>query len=129
MLDPSRHSVVEEDQSVGCDESSEFTSVRSRVTARLVAPTPASVPCARAAPAGDRGTAASTSLRDAAMKEIPGTPVHSSANTLGGLLYLLPLQYQPGSTRLGALPVPARQLNRHHLFLRRMRWMIAHRLS
>ena len=129
MLDLSRHRVVEEDKSVGCDESSEFTSVRSRVTARLVAPTPAAVPCGRAALAGDRGSAASTSLRDAAMKEIPGTPVHSSADTLGGIAISTSLQYQPGSTHLGALTAPARRLNRLHLFLRRTRWMIAHRLS
>ena len=79
-----RHGVVEVDEDVDCDESSESIGVRSRVTARLVAPTPAVVPCGRAAPAGGRGTAAATSLRGAAMREIPGTPVHSSAGTPGG---------------------------------------------
>ena len=40
-LDPSHHGVVEVDaDDVGCDESSEFTGVRSRVTARPVATTP-----------------------------------------------------------------------------------------
>ena len=72
------------------------TGVRSRVTARLVAPTPAAVPCGRAAPVGGRGTAAATSLRGATMREIPGIPVHSSADTPGGLLCLRPLQHRPG---------------------------------
>ena len=72
------------DEDVDCDESSESTDVRPRVAARLVAPTLAAVPCGRAAPAGGRGTAAATSLRGAAMREIPGTPVHSSAGTPRG---------------------------------------------
>ena len=80
-LDPSRHEVVKEDGDVDCDELSESTGVRSRVTARLVAPTSAALRCGRAAPAGGRGTNAATSLRCAAMKEIPGSPVHSSAGT------------------------------------------------
>ena len=82
-LDPSRHGLVELDEDVDCDESSESTGVRSRVTARLVAPTPSAVPYGRAAPAGGRGTAAATSLRGAAMKKILGTPVYSSVGTLG----------------------------------------------
>ena len=48
-LDPSRHGEVEVDEDVDRDESSEYTSVRPRVTARLVAPTPAVIPCGRAA--------------------------------------------------------------------------------
>ena len=67
-----------------CDESSESTGVRPRVTARLVAPTHAAVPCGRAAPTGGRGTTAATSLRGAVMREIPDTPVHSSAGTPRG---------------------------------------------
>ena len=66
-----------------CDESSESTGVQSRVTARLVSPTPAAVPWEKAAPAGGRGTTAATSMRGAAIKEIPGTSVHSSASTPG----------------------------------------------
>ena len=105
------------DEDVDRDESSEHTGVRSRVIARLVTPNPAAVPCGRATPAGDLGTAAATSLRGAAMKESTGTPVHSSAGTPGGLLCLRPLQHRPGSTRLGALPASARRLDRRHLVL------------
>ena len=82
-LDRSRHEEVEVDEDVDRDESSESTGVQSRVTACLVPPTPAAVPCERAAPAGGRGTAAATSLRGAAMRDITGTPVHSSAGTPG----------------------------------------------
>ena len=78
-LDPSRHGEVEVDEDVDRDESSEYTGDRPRVTARLVTPTPASIPCGRAALAGGRGTAAATSSRGAAVREIPGTPVHRSA--------------------------------------------------
>ena len=83
-LDPSRHGEVEVDEDVDRDESSEYTGVRPRFTVCLVAPTPAVIPCGRAAPVGGRGTAAGTLLRGAAMREIPGTPVHSSAGTTGG---------------------------------------------
>ena len=83
-LDPTRHGQVEVDEDEDHDYSSESTGVQSRVTARLVASTPATVPCGRAAPAGGRGTAATTSLRGAAKREIPGAPVHSSAGTPGG---------------------------------------------
>ena len=83
-LDPNRHGEVEVNENVDRDESSEYTGVRPRDTARLVTPTPADVPCGRAAPAGARGTAAATSLRGATMREIPGTPVHSSAGTPRG---------------------------------------------
>ena len=71
------------DEDVDRDESSKYTGVRPRVTARLVAPTPAVIPRGRAAPVGGRGTAAATFLRGAAMREIPGTPVHSSGGTTG----------------------------------------------
>ena len=74
------------DEDVDRDESSEYIGVRPRVTARLVAPTPAVIPCGRAAPVGSRGTAAATSLRGAAMRDIPGIPVHSSAGTTGGFV-------------------------------------------
>ena len=90
-LDPSRHRVVEKDKDADCDESSESTGVRSRVIARLIAPTPMAVPCERAAPVGGRGTAVATSLRGAAMKEIPDSRVHSSAGTPGDLPCLRPL--------------------------------------
>ena len=43
-LDPSRHGEVEVDEDVDHDESSEYTGIRPRVTARLVTPTPAAVP-------------------------------------------------------------------------------------
>ena len=89
-LNTSRHGVVEVDEVVDCDESSESIGVRSRDTARLVAPTPAAVPCERAAPAGGRGTTTATSLRGATMRKIPGTPVHSSVGTPGGFAMSTP---------------------------------------
>ena len=75
---------MEVDKDGDCDESSESIGVRPRVTGRLVAPTLATIPCGRAALAGSRGTAATTSLRVAVMREIPGTPVHSSEGTPKG---------------------------------------------
>ena len=78
------------DEDGNCDESSESTGVRPRATARLVAPTLAAIPCRRAALAGGRGTATATSLRGAAMREIPGTPVHSSVGTPGGFAMSTP---------------------------------------
>ena len=116
------------DEVVDCDESSESTGVRSRVTACLVAPTPAAVPGGRAATAGGGGTAVATSSRGAAMREIPGTLVHSSAGTPGGVAMCTPPATSTESTRLGALPALTRRLNRRHLFLRRTRGMIAPRL-
>ena len=74
-LDPSRHGVVKGDEDVDYDEPSESTGVRSRVTVRLVDPTPVAVPCGRTTLADGRATATATSLRDIAMREIPGTPV------------------------------------------------------
>ena len=82
-VDPSRHGVMEVDEVVDCDESSESTGVRSRVTARLVPPTPAAVLCGKASPAGDRGITAATSLR-VAMRDIPDSPGHSNAGTPRG---------------------------------------------
>ena len=84
-LDPRRHGEVEVDEIVGRDESSEYIDVQPRVTTRLVAPTPVAILCGRAAPAGGRCTAGATSLRGAAMREFPGTPVRSSAGTPGGI--------------------------------------------
>ena len=78
------------DEDVNRDESSKYTGDRPRVTARLFTPTPAAVPCRRATPAGGRGTAVATSLRGAAMREIPGTPAHSSAGTPGGFAVSTP---------------------------------------
>ena len=78
-LDPSRHGEVEANEDVDRDESSKYAGDQPRVTARLVTPTLAAIPCGRAALAGSRSTTAATSLRGAAMIEIPGTPVHSSA--------------------------------------------------
>ena len=89
-LDPSRHGEVEVDEDVDRDESSEYTVARPRVTARLVAPTPAAIPCGRVAPVGGRGTAVATSLRGAAMREILGTPVHSSESSPGGFAMSTP---------------------------------------
>ena len=54
-LDPSRHGEVEVDEDVYRDELSEYTGVRPRVTARLVAPTPAVIPRGRAAREGCTG--------------------------------------------------------------------------
>ena len=90
-MDQSRHGEVEVDEDVDCDESRESTGVRPRVTARLIAPTPVAIPCGRAPPAGGRGTTAATSFRGAAMREILGTPVHSSARTSGGFAMSTPL--------------------------------------
>ena len=95
-LDRSRHGEVEVDENMGRDESSEYTGVRSRVTARLVTPTPAAVPCGRTALAGGRGTAADTSLRGATMREIPGIPVHSSAGTPGFFYVYAPCNIDRG---------------------------------
>ena len=81
-LDTSRRGEVEVDDDM--DRESANTPAFDRVTARLVTPTPAAVPCARAAPAGGRGTAAATSLRGAVMREISGTLVRTSAGTPGG---------------------------------------------
>ena len=61
--------MVEVDEEVGCDESSESTGVRSSVTARLVATTHVAVPFEITAPAGGRVTASATSLRGAAMRK------------------------------------------------------------
>ena len=60
-LGPSRHGEGKVDEDGDCEESTESTDVRPRVTARLVTPTPAAVPCGRAALAGGRSTAAATS--------------------------------------------------------------------
>ena len=128
-LDPSHHEVVEEDDDVVCDESSESTGVRSRVTARLVTLTPVAVPCGRATPAGGRGIPPRLLRGKVLIKEISGAPVHSSAGTPFFLLYLRPLRHRPGSMRLGALPARARWLNHRHLFLRRTVRMIVLRLS
>ena len=124
-LDPSHHGVVEKDEDVDCDESSESTGVRSSVTARLVAPTPAAVPCGSASPAGGRGTTVAPSLSDAAMKEILGPPAHSSADTPGGFAMSTPLATSAGVNASGALPAPAGRLNHRHLFLRRTTRRIA----
>ena len=69
---------------VDFDESSESTVVLSNVTPNLVAPTPKAVPSGKAATASGRGTAAATSLRGTAMDEVPGSPMHSSADSPGG---------------------------------------------
>ena len=83
-MGPSRHGEVEVDEYVDRDKLSESTGDRPRVTARLDAPTPAAIPCERAAPAGGPGTAAATSMRGVTMREIPGKPVHNSAGIPGG---------------------------------------------
>ena len=80
---------MEVDVDVDYDESSESTGVRSSATASLFAPTP-------------------TSLRDAVMKEIPSSPVHSSAGTPGGSAMSTPpatsagVNASGGTTRSGA---------------------------
>ena len=105
-LDPSRHGEVEVDEDVDRDESSEFTGVRPRVTARLVASTPAAIPCGRAAPAGGRGTTASISLRGATRREILGTPVCSSAGTSGGFGMSTPSVTSAGANASGGTASP-----------------------
>ena len=105
-LDPSRYGEVEVDEDVDRDESSEHTGVRPRVTARLVAPTPAVIPCWRAAPVGGRGTTAATSLGGAAMREIPGTPVHSSADTPGDFAMSTPSVTSAGVNASGGTANP-----------------------
>ena len=105
-LDPSRHGEVEVDEDVDREKSSESTGVRPRVTARLVAPTSASIPCGRAAPAGGRGTAAATSMRGATMREIPGKPVHSSAGIPGGFAMPTPLVTSAGVCASGGTASP-----------------------
>ena len=89
-MDPSRHGKMEADEDGDCDESSKSTGVRSRATARLVDPTPATIPCRRAALTGGRGITVAISLRHAAMREIPGTPVHNSAGTPGAFAMSTP---------------------------------------
>ena len=89
-MDPSRHGALKLGEDEDCDESSESTGVRSRVTGRLVAKTSPAVLWGRAAPAGGQGTAAATSLRGAAIKEIPGTPLHSSPGTPQGFVMSIP---------------------------------------
>ena len=89
-MDPSRHEEVEVDEEEDRDESSEYTGVRPRVTARLATLTPAAVPCGRAAPAGGRCTAAATSMRGATTREIAGKPVHSSTGIPGGFAMSTP---------------------------------------
>ena len=104
-LDPSRHGEVEVDEDMDRDESSEYTVVRPRVTARLVAPTPAAIQCGRAASVGGRGTAAATSLRGK-MREILGTPVHSSAGTPGGFAMSRPPVTSAGVNASGGTAIP-----------------------
>ena len=128
-LDPSRHGEVEVDEDADRDESSESNGVQSRVTARLVPPTSTAVPCERAAPAGGRGTAAATSLRGAAMREIPGTPVHSSTGTPGGFAMSLPPVTSAGVRASGGTARPGASVELSPSFPRRTRWMIALRLS
>ena len=96
-LDPSRHEVVEVDEDLDCDQSSESTDIRSRVTARPVSPTLVTVPCGRFAPVGGRGTA---------MKEIPGTSVHSSAGTPEGFAMSTPPATSAGVNASGGTVSP-----------------------
>ena len=105
-LDPSRHGEVEVDEDVDRDESSEYTVARPRVTARLVAPTPAAIPCGRVAPVGGRGTAVATSLRGAAMREILGTPVHSNESSSGGFAMSTPPVTSAGVNASGSTASP-----------------------
>ena len=128
-LDPSRHGEVELDEDVDRDTSSESNGVQSRVTARLVPPTSTAVPCERAAPAGGRSTAAATSLRGAAMREILGTPVHSTAGTPGGFAMSTPPVTSAGIRASGGTARPGASVELSPSFPRRTRWMIALRLS
>ena len=105
-MDPSRHGEVGVDADVDCDESSDCNGVRSSVTASLVASTPVVVPCERAVPAGGRDTAVATSLRGVAMKEIPGSRVHSSAGTPGGFAMSTPPATSAGINASGGIASP-----------------------
>ena len=60
----------------------------------------------RAALAGGRGTAATTLLRGAAMKEIPCTPVHSSAGTPRGFAMSTPPVTSAGVNASGGTASP-----------------------
>ena len=91
---------------MGCDESSESTGVRSRSTARLVSPTPAAVPCGRAAPVGGRGTTAATLLKGFATKEIPGSSVHRNAGTPRGFAMSTPAATSAGVNASGGIASP-----------------------
>ena len=104
--DPSRHGEMEADEDVDRDESSDYTGVRPIVTARLVVPTPATIPRGRVAPAGGRGTTAATSLAGAATREIPGTPVRSSAGTPGGFAMSTPPATSAGVNASGSISSP-----------------------
>ena len=97
---------MEVDKDGDCDESSKSIGVRPRVTGRLVAPTLATIPCGRAALAGSRGTAATTSLRVAVMREIPGTPVHSSEGTPKGFSMSTPPATSAGVNASGDTASP-----------------------
>ena len=105
-LDPSRYGEVEVGEDVDRDESSEYTAVRPRVTARLVAPTPAAVPCGRVAPMGRRGTAVAASLIDTAMRDILGTPVHSSPGNPAGFAMSTPPVTLAGVNASGSTASP-----------------------
>ena len=128
-LDPSRHGEVEVDEDVDRDESSESTGVRPRVTARLVAPTPAAIPCGRAAPAGGRGTAAATSMRGATTREIPGKPVHSSAGISGGFATPTTPVTSAGVCASGGTASPGASVEPSSYVSEKTRRMIALRLS
>ena len=90
------------------DESSKYTGVRPRVSARLVTPTPTpvAVPFGRAAPARGQGTAPATSLRGAAVRKIPGTLEHSSAGTPGGFAMSTPPATSAGVNASGDIVSP-----------------------
>ena len=105
-LDQSRHGEVEVDEDVDRAESSAYTGDRPGVTARLVAPTPAVIPCGRAAPVSGRGTAAAASLRGAAIREIPGKPVRSSAGTPGAFAMSTPPVLSAGVRASGGTASP-----------------------
>ena len=129
-LDPSRHEEVEVDEDGDCDESSESTGVQPRVTVRLVPPTLAATPCGKVLPAGGRGTVAATLLRGAAMREIPDTPVRSSAGTQGDFAMSTPPVTSAGVNASGSIASPNASVESLlYLFLRRTKWMIVPRLS
>ena len=103
--------MVEEDVDLGGSEQSthksrEPSGIQPSITASLVVPTPAAVPCERAAPAGGRGTAAATSLRRTAMGGDPGSSVQNSAGTPGGGAMSTPYATSTGVNASGGTVSP-----------------------
>ena len=88
-LGSSRHGEVEVDEDVDCDESSESTGVRSRVTAR------------ESCTGGWSRYCHGYFVERLAIKEVPCTPVNSSAGALGGFAMSTPSATSAGINASG----------------------------